>query len=75
MTFAMPASTYGLNDSYAQALEEWRRTANVASNLWHEYDRTRRDFRPLVFRAYVVAVDAEESAANVLRDMTISRAA
>jgi hypothetical protein len=75
MTFPITASTYGLGDSYAQALEEWRRTARVASDLWDEYCRTGRDFRPLVFRAYLVALDAEEGAANVLRDMAIPQAA
>lgn len=75
MTFLIPASTYGLGESYARALEEWRRAARVVSDLWQEYGRTGRDFRPLVFRAYLVAVDAEEKAANVLRDMAIPRAA
>ena len=75
MTFLIPASTYGLGDSYAQALDEWRCAARVASDLWHEYGRTGGDFRPLVFLAYHVAVDAEEKAANVLRDMAIPRAA
>jgi hypothetical protein len=75
MTFRTSASTYGLGDSYAQALEEWRRTARVTSDLWDEYGRTGRDFRSVAFRAYLVALDAEERAANVLRDMAIPRAA
>ena len=75
MIFVKPVPTYELGSSYAQALEEWRRTARAASDLWDEYGQTGRDFRPLVFRAYVVALDAEERAANVLRDMTLPRAA
>jgi hypothetical protein len=34
-----------------------------------------RDFRPLVFSAYLVALDAEENAANVLRDIAVPQAA
>ena len=75
MTFPIPASTYWLGDSYTQALEEWRRTARVASDLWDEYGRTGRDFRPLVFRGYLVALDAEERAANALRDIALPQAA
>jgi hypothetical protein len=75
LTFSRPGSTYGLGDSYADALEEWRRTARVASDLWYEYGRTSRDFRAVVFRAYLVALDAEERAASVLRYMSIPRAA
>jgi hypothetical protein len=75
MRFPISASTYGVGDSYAYALEEWRRAERVASDLWEEYGRTGRDFRPLVFRAYLAALDAEERAANVLRDMAIPQAA
>jgi hypothetical protein len=75
MNFLKPVSTYGLGDSYAQALEEWRRTARVVAELWDEYGRTGRDFRARVFRAYLVALAAEEKAANVLRDMAVPRAA
>jgi hypothetical protein len=75
MIFPIRPSTYGLGDSYAEALEEWRRTARVASDLWQEYGRAGLDFRPLVFRGYLVALDAEEQAANVLRDMALPQAA
>src|SRR5947208_16724574 len=60
MTFPISASRLRFGDSYAHALEDWRHAADVASGFWHEYERAGRDFQPLVFGAYLVALDAEE---------------
>ena len=67
MTFLLRTPTKLIpTDPYARALDEWRRTARLVAELWGEYCETGRDFRPIAFAAYTVALDAEEAAANEL---------
>ena len=67
MTFLIHRPTEFLPaDPYTRALDEWRRTARLVSELWDEYSEVGRDFRPIAFAAYTAALDAEEAAANEL---------
>jgi hypothetical protein len=59
-------------DPYTRALRNWRRAAALVAALWSEFADAGRDLRPVAFCAYVAALDAEEDAANSLRDMAVA---
>jgi hypothetical protein len=55
-------------DAYTSALDAWRQAAQTVEELWGEYCAADCDMRRMLFAAYVGALDAEELAANELRD-------
>jgi hypothetical protein len=76
MTFLFSSRTASLTaDPYARALDEWRRAARLAADLWQTYLGASREGRALAFGAYAAALDAEEAAADQLARVRVAKAA
>jgi hypothetical protein len=61
--------------SYERALDDWRRQATLAGDLWATYLAAGREGRAFAFRAYTAALDREEAAANELAGLSFAKVA
>jgi hypothetical protein len=60
---------------YTQALERWRSAERVVSERWGAFLAAERESKPGAFAAYVIALGAEESAADELALVQLGEAA
>jgi hypothetical protein len=76
MTFLInPASLPFTRDARMEAVERWRTAERLVAERWAQYSTAGRDQALVAYNAYLAALDAEEAAADELRQLSLSKAA
>jgi hypothetical protein len=76
MTFLInPATLPFKHDARMEAVELWRTAERLVAERWAQYSTAGRNQASAAYNAYLAALDAEEAAADELRQLNLSKAA
>jgi hypothetical protein len=62
-------------DPLMEAFADWRDAEQLVTARWEQYRAAERHEAPAAYSAYLAALDAEESAASDLEQLTLRKAA